>query len=903
MASRVLNKGPMSGPHVAGIYSDMTVDGEEIGTLVVVVDRAKNLPNRKTMGKQDPYCAARLGKEAKKTETDIRGGQTPKWDQELRFTVHDSPDYYSLKVSVFNDDKRTDLIGETWVSLGEVVVSGGGKGDKWHNLNCKGKYAGEIRIELTYYDTRVSSERQASEGMQGHMGMGLGPGGSPSMAGPRQQPPLRRRPLPAGPNDSSPMSTPDRSAATPQHSFGPRNYHTPPHQRPLPASNSPSGFAIRETPMSSPASFQPDNYQPSEPPTEYAAHHEDRSDYGYESNMHEDYHTQREVSPYSLNYADDAASVHASEQGWSDSPAWNHQQQPHGYSEYHGHRGPPLPHSYSAPAVAPASEGYHEVRHSSAEPFAGGDFGHEQPPDWSRDQRRSQQMHNMQPTVEDEYPSPPPPPAHRNSAPTLSNYRSTPNLNSSQDMRAYAAHRHRMSVAENGPQSSPLAHSPHGNQVSSLRGSPQTHPSQGSVHSTPTHISREMVSQDSPQPSPFTYQRPQYAPVESTPPAPSPTQRHSSPHSVPLIKPRPISPSSQPSPVPAPLRQTRPPVSSHSTPTRKSVSPHPAPPGSGGLGGGSTPFSPDSFDAFNPAVKSGGRSPIYYPESHAPTQQTHSPSPVSTINSRKGFTPIESHRSGEPIITSSGSVVDPSDHLPADSWAPEPERKGPKAASEIGAEERAGRVGPRGAQPMITVRTKVGGAAGAGTSIPVTMKGVGMGAPKPYGQPSYAPSSGGREEMQPVSHPNPAPMMQMQRDSGALVTTAAGGGGRNRLVKKSRPLGAGAPDLANRGAPPDPNPALNYDPSYSYQPQHAYRENFDAVQSHGQGGYRGAGGPPPVPAKVPLGPYPDTVELGMGAPMGDAEMQALSEEMRSIDIGPANGTRSGGRVRRGRFGA
>jgi Ca2+-dependent lipid-binding protein len=69
----------LAGPPAAGIFSDMTVDGPEIGTLVVVVDRAKNLPNRKTIGKQDPYCAARLGKEAKKTTTDIRGGQTPKW--------------------------------------------------------------------------------------------------------------------------------------------------------------------------------------------------------------------------------------------------------------------------------------------------------------------------------------------------------------------------------------------------------------------------------------------------------------------------------------------------------------------------------------------------------------------------------------------------------------------------------------------------------------------------------------------------------------------------------------------------------------------------------------------------------------------------------------------------------
>lgn len=65
--------------HAAGIYADMSVDGPAIGTLVCIVDRAKNLPNRKTIGKQNPYCAARLGKEAKKTETDLRGGQTPKW--------------------------------------------------------------------------------------------------------------------------------------------------------------------------------------------------------------------------------------------------------------------------------------------------------------------------------------------------------------------------------------------------------------------------------------------------------------------------------------------------------------------------------------------------------------------------------------------------------------------------------------------------------------------------------------------------------------------------------------------------------------------------------------------------------------------------------------------------------
>jgi hypothetical protein len=75
MAMRTLND---VGLGATAIYSDTTTDGPEIGTLVVIVDRAKNLPNRKTT-KQDPYCQLRLGKSFEKSKTDRRGGQTPKW--------------------------------------------------------------------------------------------------------------------------------------------------------------------------------------------------------------------------------------------------------------------------------------------------------------------------------------------------------------------------------------------------------------------------------------------------------------------------------------------------------------------------------------------------------------------------------------------------------------------------------------------------------------------------------------------------------------------------------------------------------------------------------------------------------------------------------------------------------
>ncbi|KAI1357402.1 hypothetical protein F5Y08DRAFT_324391 [Xylaria arbuscula] len=249
MASK--SKINLNAMHTAGIFSDMSIDGPEIGTLVLIVDRAKNLPNRKTIGKQDPYCAARLGKEAKKTATDIRGGQTPKWDQELRFTVHDSPDYFQLKLSVFNDDKKTELIGETWIDLRDIVVQGGGQSDQWHNLNCKGKYAGSIRIETTYYDSRPKPEKLVAK---------LKPAASSSdldLAGSAQRAAVKRRPLPSDPitgqapaHAPEPIQTPPRPQPNPPNGHVSAHsashiaeYSTPPQPRQPPPENYPQGHS------------------------------------------------------------------------------------------------------------------------------------------------------------------------------------------------------------------------------------------------------------------------------------------------------------------------------------------------------------------------------------------------------------------------------------------------------------------------------------------------------------------------------------------------------------------------------------------------------------------------------------------------------------------------------------
>jgi len=145
-------------------------------------------------------------------------------DQELRYTVHDSPDYYTLKISVFSEEKRTDLVGEAWVSLKDVIVPGGGKSDIWQGLNCKGKYAGEIRMEMTYYDNRPKPEKGTAEEETAGIRQSVGSGGR-----------VKRRPLPTNPNAGS--ITPDtipELAGPVRAKHGPRDYRTPPRAHSMP---------------------------------------------------------------------------------------------------------------------------------------------------------------------------------------------------------------------------------------------------------------------------------------------------------------------------------------------------------------------------------------------------------------------------------------------------------------------------------------------------------------------------------------------------------------------------------------------------------------------------------------------------------------------------------------------
>jgi hypothetical protein len=123
------------------------------------------LPNKRKLGKQNPFCIARIGHDAKHSKTDVRGGQTPVWDSEVRFTLTPGPQNKELKLSVLDEtDGKPELIGDALIPLKEALESNPVDGyDDWHQLTYKGKYAGEVYLEMTFYPTTPPIKKKRSK--------------------------------------------------------------------------------------------------------------------------------------------------------------------------------------------------------------------------------------------------------------------------------------------------------------------------------------------------------------------------------------------------------------------------------------------------------------------------------------------------------------------------------------------------------------------------------------------------------------------------------------------------------------------------------------------------------------------------------------------------------------------
>lgn len=871
----------------------------------------------------------------------------------MRFTVHDSPDYYQLKVSVFNDDKKTELIGETWVPLDQIVVAGGGQNDLWHHLNCKGRFAGEIRIELTYYDSRPKEEK-AETRLQEIPVHNLHEQPKEGIGGPRQPKPIKRRPLPADPTQ----------AATPQsaileHSQPALMTYTPPlsnHHTPNPQVqhvSQPMDQFRDSSPLSKPG-YQPLHNGDSVSPIPY-------NRYGQELYQEDLRRTSVGGSELPLHHIDinSTGDLDASRMNYPLKKAMTWHQGPHGqvhdqilpsegesyrpdesraqtsqlqryaaddmqsagpsprhyetYSQESIRESPSMPQQYSV------MEAYPDTSIQSVSPQT-----HMSP--MSNNQRYDipTRFHSTS-AIRDPWPiashdedgPPPPPPVHRNSGnissqqPSERNYPTgTPSPLNIRNHRASASgspltlfqgvpshigfvpspsSANSPSIPQPGTSaSSHFSHSQPSRQRSQINLAQP--PVAEFVHAIPPSLvpgyepgvaeefserllddrrstpRRSIAAESYASPQSFTARQSvpdssiQYQSLPNRAPQPeSPANYYelSQQHQQPVL-PRSSQSQSYPSPQnnhikavrrhdmareriyhssSAPIIESGPVKPDPRTPLRKSVSPAPErPPGE--RCASAVPFSPDSYESFNPSLSAASSINLSGPQYQTPEQAR------DALHEREK----EARLSEGPIIDSNGKVIDPSDHLPTDTWAPEPEPKPPRKGPEITLRFRHT---PQGAQPMpLSARRSPHDRS-----------------PRPHSSSTsiYAQSP--------------------------LSTSPANFASRAQL--QNRPYGS--------PSQPSSSPVVPTVHTYvarSSMPRASVSDySLPSIETHGysQGaspysrGSPGYGVPPPVPGKIPIA----SGERVMG-------MSALSEEMSRIDIGVGGGqTRS----RRSKYGA
>ena len=308
-------------------------------------------------------------------------------------------------------------------------------------------------------------------------------------------------------------------------------------------------------------------------------------------------------------------------------------------------------------------------------------------------------------------------------------------------------------------------------------------------------------------------------------------QQYAAPvQSAPQPQPIRASPAAVPAERPSSSRSFQDPVQ---TIPRKSVSPQPPLPNNPDSLPG-IPFSPDSYDILNPNAANAAA--VRQPGANYN-------SPAEAMEAARQHE-VDKLRALGPIVGNDGRVIDPSDHLPADTWAPEPERKTRK--------------------PEVVVRFKHSNAIG------------------PRSAPKDQPSASRPQSMS--SHRTIA-------STHGTHSSVSNHSGRNRLQK--RPQSYMPPSVSSRGNPPlrdrdniatytPPNQPPIYTPREPspnlvsrYSPSQSSHSNAMTISRH----YAPPVGPP-VPAKVPIQP---AVHSG--------GLDPLSEEMRRLDIGGSVGRR------------
>ncbi|KAF9048464.1 C2 domain-containing protein, partial [Panaeolus papilionaceus] len=124
----------------------------ELGTLIVVLLKARNLNDKHSFRKQDVFAQATLNGTTKQTAVDIKGGQHPEWDGEVRFPImkNTGAKFRKLEVACYAKEPRSDdILGKGTVDITETLKTG--EFDDWVPLDIDGVQRGDVYLEMTYY--------------------------------------------------------------------------------------------------------------------------------------------------------------------------------------------------------------------------------------------------------------------------------------------------------------------------------------------------------------------------------------------------------------------------------------------------------------------------------------------------------------------------------------------------------------------------------------------------------------------------------------------------------------------------------------------------------------------------------------------------------------------------------
>jgi hypothetical protein len=851
-----------------------------------------------------PFCAASYA---------VHANSCPR-DQELRFTVHDSPDYLKLKCSVFNEDKKNDLIGEVWMDLKEVIVPGGGQNDIWHQLQFKGKYAGEIRVELTYYDTRPKEESAVEKKREKDRSRISSGGNLAATSGPRQLGPreVKRRPLPQGPPGSSPPVRPPppdhvHSSPTPALlSSASNNGRTDHRDIWAPDQHYHSGMEQAVSNYEAPVAHGHDDQRP--PANDYTL--SSRQDFSNAMEASPSYSDHTGCEQMEMRVEPNEQRYHSDFDAFPSSPATHpFYQTPrqddrrhsalHAFPPQNNVENSPPSHYGSSPPARPSPGIVHSAPGSGENgqraPFnrystsaIKTDAYRDSPLRQSISHHEIEPDHDLRPESPEEVP-PPPPPAHgqrlSSSRPPSSTYRGTNNFqaprnppvssptNFSPDARSPLQTIERNFDPYYQPNASPFPpqsawqdpYDTHTIQEYKPYQPPsrsQTFPRPSSNrenHPPSSAASYDGLPTEREEPMNYDVAENQQAWNDPSPPDPplglfsngKPTQGYNF-RDIPdtqrtfqsqpaVVRPRAVSPGAR------------------NAPPRKPVSPHP-PSAFDDRRLSGVPFSPDSYDVLNPIASPAVTTNVSSPKVETPEQ----------LKEAARLREVEKLREQGPIIGNDGREIDPSDHLPSDTWAPEPERKTrkPEVVIRFRTKDEA-------------VRTPI-----KPGSSPASARPLSMPAPPQSSSPYSieSPSSRvrvGRNRLQKQMPSRPLPVQPFQHPHSSPPGPLA-----SPVNEFNTPSPGSRMAQANDFNTP---PSGSRVPMHPALPEYSVRSNRSYGNSPHNYGYEAS--PPPIPAKVPF-------YSAETPPRLHENMDPFAAEISSIDIGGSGGRRSGGRPRR-----